>query len=770
MLLALVTALIVARPLVEGEDPGLISGLSSASGLVLSLLWFVAAVAWAAWRAWFRQGKLAANAIEAGLAAVAVAVFVSAFGNAHYKHPAMLIAWEWVVLLIAFGLVRRLARSDADNRTLIAVILATGVSLSAHAVYQYFVELPRDRASLDDPEMLHQELAKLHVFLEPSDPRLDIWKKRLGADNVFATYAHPNSFAGYLALLLPAAIGWAWSCRQQPGWRWQSYLLWSFALLMGIALCLTHSRGAILASLLVAGTALVVQWRQVWWAYKGWVLAGLVAIAGVVALGSNTPWSAEGMSKFWESANKRSDYWIATWKMIRDYPWLGVGPGNFGRHYLRYMLPTASEKVQDPHNLILEAWATSGVFALLALLFALGAFFRQVVASWWHPNASPEATQQSAASSQHLALGGIRWEFYLGGMAGLLLGFLLRVMLQRTAVLSPDAILLEGASSAARSLIWFLAFALLDGLPWPGLGRSLALTTGVAALLLNLLVSGGIGQPSVAQPLWIMAALALNATQLARVGVREDRRAAALPQPHGPAPWHSYTLTLAGSAALGLAYFSLIFYPVAGCAGGLAEAHSHFGDDPSRPGWRNRFLLDWQSAQPSDKLRATNAANQYLRTKILEPLERAVAADPGDAGVRVELALWYGEQWKLFQDMSLSKKALSQANHAQRLDPDSEEAYLVEAHLHKLFAQGSDAGKMSHYEKAAKALRAAAERDPNEAQLRYELAEALFQANNPTAAREQAQVALSLDQHAPAPERRLTPAKREQLQKWLQAD
>jgi tetratricopeptide (TPR) repeat protein len=203
-----------------------------------------------------------------------------------------------------------------------------------------------------------------------------------------------------------------------------------------------------------------------------------------------------------------------------------------------------------------------------------------------------------------------------------------------------------------------------------------------------------------------------------------------------------------------------------GCASGLAEAHNHFGDD--RPGWRNKVLLDWQNAGPGDKLQATSSANQYLKTKILEPLERAVAADPGDAAIRVELAQWYGEQWKLFQDLGLGKKALSQANQAQRLDPDNAEAYRAEAHLHNLFAQGSDTGKTSHYQKAAVALQAAAERDPKDAQFRYELAEALFQANNPAAAREQASIALSLDQHAPAPERRLIPAKREQLQKWLQ--
>src|SRR5207245_10905361 len=51
VLLGLVTALIVARPLVLGEDPGLLDQSSSATGLVLTVLWLLAAVGCAVWRA-----------------------------------------------------------------------------------------------------------------------------------------------------------------------------------------------------------------------------------------------------------------------------------------------------------------------------------------------------------------------------------------------------------------------------------------------------------------------------------------------------------------------------------------------------------------------------------------------------------------------------------------------------------------------------------------------------------------------------------------------
>ncbi len=52
LLLVLVTALIVARPLVLGEEPGLSANLADPWGMVLTLLWLLAAVGWAAWRYW----------------------------------------------------------------------------------------------------------------------------------------------------------------------------------------------------------------------------------------------------------------------------------------------------------------------------------------------------------------------------------------------------------------------------------------------------------------------------------------------------------------------------------------------------------------------------------------------------------------------------------------------------------------------------------------------------------------------------------------------
>ena len=77
------------------------------------------------------------------------------------------------------------------------------------------------------------------------------------------------------------------------------------------------------------------------------------------------------LSEASKSLGYRIEYWRATLSMIGAYPWLGVGPGNFQDYYTRFKLPEASEEVRDPHNILLELWATAGTFAFVLFVAAL---------------------------------------------------------------------------------------------------------------------------------------------------------------------------------------------------------------------------------------------------------------------------------------------------------------------------------------------------------------------------------------------------------------
>ncbi len=72
-----------------------------------------------------------------------------------------------------------------------------------------------------------------------------------------------------------------------------------------------------------------------------------------------------------KSLQYRFEYWQATWQIIRQEPVWGCGPGLFRYAYTRFKLPQASEEIADPHNFLLEIWATAGTPAALAMLVFL---------------------------------------------------------------------------------------------------------------------------------------------------------------------------------------------------------------------------------------------------------------------------------------------------------------------------------------------------------------------------------------------------------------
>jgi hypothetical protein len=758
-LLGLVTALVVARPLVLGEDPGLLTPFPGIANQLLGILWLLAAVGWAAWRLSARHATWDGVIVELPFAVLVIVIALSASMPRGYRHPQMLIAWEWLILLAAFGLVRRLLRTTAESRALLAAMLACGVSLGAYAIYQYTVEMPRDRATFADPEVLRQEILKqLNVDIPKDDPQLEHWRERIEQHNAFATYAHPNSFAGFLALLLPGAVGLAMVSGRAYGRSVRAGLAWGCALLLVVALWLTHSRGAILGSILVGILALgVASWPRAITSAGGLGnvsgrarLGAVIGAVAVVVIGaiafSRTELGSDGLARATRSFGLRTGYWSAAWSMIHSsamHFFMGVGPGNFGRLYPRYMSPTAYEKIQDPHNLFLEVWATSGIIALLSLLALLAVFFWKVRKAADLPGR--ESQVESPATGTPIPA-----EFYIGGLAGLLLGSALRVAEQ-----DGWNMVVEGLISTGRVLVWCVAFVVLASIPWSGKTRAYTLAAGVLALLVNLLVSAGIAQPSVALPLWVIAALALW---------------------HPPDPahrsfgeiWVERAFALPVCAGLALAYLLLVFLPVTSCATAMAEARRHYGDTGGVPGWYNsvRPLLAQGGTPQEPSLRGTQVL-QYLQVHILDPLQEATQADRGDVRPCLELARWWTERCQFYPDETGQQTALQQARRAQSLDPDNKEGFLAEYRFDLTMANVDKSGGQIYYAEAAKALRGAVERDPTEAYLHYLLAEVLFLTDDRVKGRDEARKSSELDQESSDATRQLTAAQRRQVEKWL---
>jgi O-antigen ligase len=190
-------------------------------------------------------------------------------------------------------------------------------------------------------------------------------------------FGYPNAMAGFLLLAGGAA------CASVQGDR--SRLERAAAVvgcgLFPAGLYFTRSRGAVLAACVGILIWALLE-RERWWARR-WLWGGAAAllVAGGLSLMGHRlarllwfvwPGGAAGG----EDTSVQWRLFISkwTWAMIRDHPWLGVGPGAFPVALTHYQtLPYTGG--ENPHNLYLEIAAEYGltiaILAGLAFLFCL---------------------------------------------------------------------------------------------------------------------------------------------------------------------------------------------------------------------------------------------------------------------------------------------------------------------------------------------------------------------------------------------------------------
>jgi len=556
-LLGAAVALYVARPLFPSEGSS-----AQGDGLPLVMLWVALGVFWllgAIGRPGFRVRFGAVDAAVLLLVAWHSVAAVWAAVRVTPRAPVNVL-WEWIGLGMGFFLVRQLLVTRREARAAVAVMIALAVGLSGYGLYQYAYEMPQTRARYEaDPD---RALREAGLWYPPGSPQRQQFEARLESPEPLATFALTNSLAGVLAPWLVVlvgigagggvrltterpnedAVGGDSSRRQderQPpvdelshrqdephmsvgdwsrllqGWLLNGWLGVGFCgLTIAACLVLTKSRSAYVATALGLATVFSLAGRQrLRFGWK-WPVAAAVALAVLVAAavatgGLDLPVLAEAP----KSLVYRLEYWQSTLAIIADYPVLGCGPGNFQGVYTAYKLPQASEEVADPHNFLLEVWATAGTPAMLALAAALGIFFWRVAGTRSVPSAEQrsdgppgDGTRSVPATIEEDAA----WFVYGGAAAGLLGPLLLSALTPEilegmfSVPPRPEAvsvILLPGAAAALLLAGWVRGGRLPGLLP----------AVGVAVLLVHLLAAGGIGFPGVAGSLWLLVALGLRA-------------------------------------------------------------------------------------------------------------------------------------------------------------------------------------------------------------------------------------------------------------------
>lgn len=727
-LLAGFAAVCVARPLVPSEG---VSWLGDGHVFTMLLLILTGGYLLLAWY----EGRFTRrfHVTDWGVAALVLFCVASALlgvvvffngsaGNPEFRarFPAPRLAlnmtWEWIGLGLTYFLARQLPKSALQMRVLVAIMIALATAIAVLGLYQVAVTLPAERAAYEaDPDRVLSELGQ---WFEPGSAERARFEARLASTEPLATFALTNSLAGVLVAWIIVHSGVVWQMvRAQRSAPLDGLALVRLVVALGVlaimlvCLALTKSRSAYLA--LVVGAIVLplvmLPITKATWKWLSASFAGAAALAIALAVaGVGRPLVADAARSF----QFRVEYWQATLDLIASFPVLGVGPGEFQDYYTMYKLPEASEEVRDPHNFILEVWATGGTFALVGLVAVLAGFGM----AWYESrgDAPSDLPDRSSQDDQP-------WLLLLGALAGLPLAY---------AAGLPFGFLFTADQAAISALVGAaVLFAIWRWLSRGHLPRSLP-AVGALVLMIHWLASGGFTFPGVAGSFWILVALTVNQVVKAEPTDASKRSGILASRPRW---WAAGAITVT-LVALVTCYLTALL-PVLSARAAIARA----ANQELSPQVRFGMLLqagaaDWASAEPFMAL-AELSAEQVRRdpTNTEWPQNLVKAA-------RGVMAL-HGH---------------SSAN-ARRLGRMFRDVYAV-------------TGNTGAADRCVDLTRVAAMFYPNSALIQAEYALALDLVSNKKAARRVAERALELDELTPHADKKLPDDLRQRMRELAETE
>lgn len=214
-----------------------------------------------------------------------------------------------------------------------------------------------------------------------------VWQR-----GTFGPFVNRNHFAGFL--VMGAGLFGGLLLGRSTRREWLA-LYGSGLLLLSAGVVLSASRGGLIALgsalLFLALVAVPLLFRQGGGRgariLRSASVLGLGAVAIVTALlvvGSEglvqnlaqTGSELEGMQSAEERFSRR-EIWQATGRLVRDYPWFGVGFGAFPYVYPRYDPSAGTQRVEQTHNDYLQVLADTGVVGGgIAIFFVVLLFVR----------------------------------------------------------------------------------------------------------------------------------------------------------------------------------------------------------------------------------------------------------------------------------------------------------------------------------------------------------------------------------------------------------
>lgn|GEM_PF-4763632 len=260
-------------------------------------------------------------------------------------------------------------REEKRARMLISVLLCSGLVACMAGFYQYFFGFKQMAAALKtSPDA---------VAITGS--YTDEIQRVIQMKRVFGTFLQPNSFAGFILMLLPLSLTLI-TRRKLPAIILAGVFL--------ISMALTRSVGSwlVLCVMLVISAYTLTVKAFTRKAFVVSLITVLIILAGLMIL---RPGSVIDTGSPENSLFSRLCYWKTAVRIIEFFPWLGAGPGTFGSIYAS-IRDKGAPYASYVHNHLLQTGAESGLPAVLAFLWMAGVLLR----SGWNYLRNKEASNE----------------------------------------------------------------------------------------------------------------------------------------------------------------------------------------------------------------------------------------------------------------------------------------------------------------------------------------------------------------------------------------
>lgn len=292
-------------------------------------------------------------------------------------------------------------RSAADNAGL-PLTLSRSLSLDPYAtrlvlvqVTALFIYFAATLIFIDTPRRLRTLTRTIIIFgfllamfgltqSFTSDGTKVYWFRQLTQSTAFGPFINRHHFAGYMELTLALPLGLLFSGSIEAHKR----PLYAFAaMLMGVALIMTNSRGGIISLgaeilflVVIAGFGLRRESEEKPKRIRAIIIRAGLALGMVIALivGAVAFGGADVFNRLLGTTNAadpttgRSHYWSITLDVIKTNPILGSGLGSLGVIYTRFDTRNGMYRLEQAHNDYLQTLADGGIVgAILGLTFLI---------------------------------------------------------------------------------------------------------------------------------------------------------------------------------------------------------------------------------------------------------------------------------------------------------------------------------------------------------------------------------------------------------------